>query len=236
MRKSFVFLALFLSFLIPAGAQAADESSVRHAFQARFPKLPVESVTRTPFTGVYEIVVDGQIFYTDEKATYLMSGNLLDLRSGEPKNLTQDATAKLAASSLAKSTDRAVKRVRGNGRRVIYTFEDPNCSYCRELQKELVKLNNVTIYTFLWPILSQDSLDKSRAIWCSSDRAKAWDDVMLRGATVARRECDTSALEKNAQLAQRFGIRGTPAVYVANGQQIGGYLTADKIEAALAAR
>ena len=239
MRKTLmlILLAAFAcSAVVAVPVAAADENSVRQAFQARFPKLAVESVTRTPFAGVYEIVLDGQIFYTDEKASYLMSGNLLDVRSGEPKNLTQEATAKLAAGALSKATDRAVKRVRGNGRRVIYTFEDPNCSYCRELQKELVKLNNVTIYTFLWPILSQDSLDKSRAIWCSPDRAKAWDDAMLRGINPPRRECDTSALERNAQLAQRFGIRGTPGVYLANGQQIGGYLSADKIEAALAAR
>ena len=233
MRKT-IFFGLVV--LLLAASAHADENAVRQAFQAKFPKLMVESVTRTPFTGVYEVVLDGQIFYTDEKATYLMSGNLLDLRGGEPKNLTQDATGKLAAASLSKATDRAVKRVKGNGRRVIYTFEDPNCSYCRELQTELAKVNNVTIYTFLWPILSQDSLEKSKAIWCSADRAKAWEDVMLRGTTPPRRECDTTALEKNSQLAQRFGIRGTPGVYIGNGQQIGGYLSADKIEAALAAR
>ena len=104
-----------------------------------------------------------------------------------------------------------------------------------KLQKELTKVNDVTIYTFLWPILSQDSVDKSKAIWCAKDRAKAWEDTMQKGAALTgKRDCDTTALEKNGQLAQRFGIRGTPGVYLVNGQQLGGFVPADKIEAALA--
>ena len=230
-----LFAATLLVLVTSVTLAATDEPSVRQAFQAKFPKVAIESITRTPFAGIYEIVMDGQVFYTDEKGTYLFSGNLLDLRAGEPRNLTQESSAKIAAGALAKANDSAVKRVKGNGKRVLYTFEDPNCSYCRELQKELGKINNVTIYTFLWPILSPDSVEKSKAIWCSKDRARAWEDVMLRAtAPTGRRDCDTTALEKNAALAQRFGIRGTPGVYLANGQQIGGYVAADKIEAALA--
>jgi thiol:disulfide interchange protein DsbC len=214
----------------------ADEQSLKQAIQAKFPKMAVESVAKTPFPNVYEVVLDGQVLYSDEKATYLFSGNLLDLRGPQPRNVTQESTAKLAAGALAKSTDSAVKRVKGSGSRVIYTFEDPNCGYCKELQKELLKLNNVTIYTFLWPILSNESVEKSKGVWCAKDRAKAWEDMMLRGVVpAAKHDCD-APLERNAQLAQRFGIRGTPGVYLANGQQIGGYVAADKIEAALAAR
>jgi thiol:disulfide interchange protein DsbC len=214
----------------------ADENTVRNAVQTKFPKMAVESVTKTPFQNVYEVVLDGQVLYTDDKASYLFSGNLLDIRGQPTRNLTQDSTNKLSAAALAKSTDSAVKRVKGSGNRVIYTFEDPNCGYCKELQKELLKVNNVTIYTFLWPILSQDSVEKSKGIWCAKDRAKAWEDMMLKGvAPTGKRDCD-APLERNAQLAQRFGIRGTPGVYLANGQQIGGFLAADKIEAALAGR
>ena len=219
-----------------AVAATADENVLRQAFQSKFPKMNLESVARTPYPNLYEVVLDGQIFYTDEKASYLFSGNLIDLRGASPRNLTQDANAKLASTTLAKATDSAVKRVRGNGKRVIYTFEDPNCGYCKELQKELLKVNDVTIYTFLWPILSQDSIDKSKAIWCSKDRAKAWEDAMLKGVMpVGKRDCD-APLDRNGQLAQRFGLRGTPAIYLGNGQQIGGFVAADKIEAALAAR
>jgi len=225
----------FACLTLVAATVHADENSLRQAFQSKFPKMTVESVTKTPFANLYELVIDGQVFYSDEKASYLLSGNLLDIRTGQPRNLTQEATGKLNAATLAKSTDNAVKRVKGTGKRVIYTFEDPNCGYCKELQKELAKVNDVTIYTFLWPILSQDSVDKSKAIWCSKDRAKAWEDTTLKGAALTgKRDCDTTALEKNGQLAQRFGIRGTPGVYLANGQQLGGFVPADKIEAALA--
>ena len=232
MSKSFV-ITLFAVATLAAGIARADENSVRQGFQAKFPKMAVESVARTPFPNLYEVVVDGQVFYTDEKTSYLFSGNLLDLRGGQPRNMTQETNNKLAAAVLAKSTDLAVKRVKGNGKRVVYTFEDPNCGYCKELQKELGKLNDVTIYTFLWAILSQDSAEKSKAIWCSKDRARAWEDTMLKGVVpTGRRDCDTP-LERTSQIAQRFGLRGTPAVYLGNGEQIGGFVPADKIEAAL---
>jgi thiol:disulfide interchange protein DsbC len=233
MLKKFVICTLALAGLMCPAARA-DEAAVRQVFQAKFPKVALESITKTPFAGVYEVVMDGQVFYTDDKATYLFSGNLLDIRAAEPRNLTQESSNKLAAATLAKSTDLAVKRVKGNGKRVLYTFEDPNCGYCKELQKELTKITNVTIYTFLWPILSPDSVEKSKAIWCAKDRAKAWEEAMSKGTVPnGKRDCDTP-LEKNAQLAQRFGIRGTPAVYTGNGQQIGGYAPAEKLEAALA--
>ncbi len=228
------------SFVLAAAvsvAAYADENLVRQTFQTKFPKMALESVTRTPFPNLYEVVLDGQIFYTDDKGSYLFSGNLLDIRGQQPRNLTQESNNKVASAVLAKSTDLAVKRVKGSGKRVVYTFEDPNCGYCKELQKELAKINDVTIYTFLWPILSQDSVDKSKAIWCAKDRAKAWEDAMLKGVTPSgKRDCDTTALEKNAQIAQRFGLRGTPGLYLANGQQIGGFVAADKLEAALAGR
>ena len=235
MKKTIALCALLVSALLGGPAQA-DEASIRQAFQAKFPKMAVESIARTPFAGIYEVVLDGQVFYTDDKVSYLFSGNLIDMRSREPRNLTQEASGRLAAATLAKATDTAVKRVKGNGKRVIYTFEDPNCGYCRELQKELAKMNDVTIYTFLWPILSADSAEKSKAIWCSKDRAKAWDDAMLKGiALTGRRDCDTSAIERNKRLAQRFNLKGTPAIYLGNGEQVGGYLPAEKLEAALAA-
>jgi thiol:disulfide interchange protein DsbC len=218
-----------------SGAAEPEEAGIRQAFQAKFPKMSVESVSRTPFAGIFEVIVSGDVFYTDAKLSYLFSGSLVDVRSGQPRNLTQETSAKLAASALVKSTDLAVKRVRGNGKRVIYTFEDPNCGYCKELQKELVKLNDVTIYTFLWPILSQDSVDKSKVIWCSRDRAKSWEDYMIKGvAPKGKTDCDTTALERNAKLAQRFNLKGTPAVYVASGEQVGGFVPAEKLEAVLA--
>jgi thiol:disulfide interchange protein DsbC len=230
-----IFAALLMTFALFAAAPAqASEAAVRQAFLARFPGASIDSITRMPMGGLYEIVFEGQIVYTDEKVSYVMSGNLFDLRGNTERNLTRERMSQITAQTLAKSHDGAIKRVKGNGKRVIYTFEDPNCGYCKELQKEFAKMSDVTIYTFLIPILSPDSAEKSKAIWCSRDRARAWDDAMLKGtiAAGAKKDCDTP-LDKNMQLAQRFGIRGTPAIYLANGQQIGGYVPQDKIEQAL---
>ena len=227
--------ALLVTFALFAAAPAeASEASVRQAFLTRFPGATIDSVTPMPMGGLYEIVFEGQIVYTDENVTYVMSGNLFDLRGSTERNITRERMSQIAAQSLAKSHDGAIKRVKGNGKRVLYTFEDPNCGYCKELQKEFAKMKDVTIYTFLIPILSPDSAEKSKVIWCSRDRARAWEDAMLKGTIAAggKKDCETP-LDKNMQLAQRFGIRGTPAVYLANGQQIGGYVPVDKIEQAL---
>jgi len=233
MLRVFVLCFLIVSaFFVPAAS--ADEAAVRQGFQAKFPKMAVETVSKTPFPGIYEVLFNGQMVYTDEKVTFLFTGNLFDLREQPARNLTEDRNNRLTASTLASSTSMAVKRVKGNGKRTLYTFEDPNCGYCKKLQEELVKLNNVTIYTFLLPIVSPpDSVEKSKAVWCAKDRGKAWDDLMTKGTVPSgAKNCDTP-IEKSIELAQRFGVRGTPAIYLTNGQQIGGYLPSDKIEQAL---
>lgn len=233
MFRKFALMFLVMA-VLAAGTASASESAIRQGFQARFPNATVESVARTPFSGIYEVVFNGQIAYTDEKLNFVFFGNLVDLRSGAERNLTRERSAQLASQSLRKSSDNAIKRVRGNGKRVLYTFEDPNCGFCRELQKEVMKLTDVTVYTFLWPILSPDSVEKSRAVWCSKDRAKAWDDLMSRGiAPQAGAKCD-APLTKNHELAQRFGIRGTPAIFLADGRQVGsGYVPAAELDEAL---
>jgi thiol:disulfide interchange protein DsbC len=212
----------------------ADDNAIRQAFQSKFAKMTVESVAKTPIAGIYEVVAQGQIFYVDEKVNYVLRGVLFDSRTPELRNITAERDAQLATQALAKSQDLAIKRVRGNGKRILYTFEDPNCGYCKKLQGELVKLNDVTIYTFLLPIVSPpDSVEKAKAVWCAKDRSKAWDDLMSNGvAPGGSKTCDTP-LEKTLRLAQRFNVTGTPTIYLANGQQIGGYLPLDKIEQAL---
>lgn len=218
---------------LAAGSAYGSEAGIGKAFQAKFPNATVESVTRTPFAGLYEVVFDGQIAYTDEKLNFVFFGNLFDMRGGAERNLTRERNSQLAIQTLSKSTHLAFKRVRGNGRRVLYTFEDPNCPWCKKLHGELAKVNDVTVYTFLFPILSQDSVDKSKAIWCAKNRAKAWDEVMTRGAVPQNDgTCDTP-IEKSLQLGQRFGIRGTPAIFFADGRMISGYVPADQLEQAL---
>ncbi len=228
-----IVLCLGLLMAAPAGA---NEAFIRKAFQVKFPDMKLESITRTPFQGVYEVVFDGQVVYTDEKFTYLMSGNLFDLRDAKERNLTGERRGQIAAGALVKAQGNAIKRVRGSGKRIVYTFEDPNCGYCKELQKEINKMNDITVYTFLLPILSPDSVEKSKAVWCAKDRVKTWDDLMNKASLPANAPTNcTTPLEENQALAQRFGVRGTPAVYLTNGQQVGGFLPADKLEQALAA-
>jgi len=220
-------------FLTACASAIADESVVRKVLQSRFPAMPVESITKAPM-GLYEVVLDGEILYTDAKAEYFIGGNLYDIRTLPPRNITQETQNRIASKTLTSMHDSAIKTVRGNGKRVMYTFEDPNCGYCRELYKEILKMSDVTVYTFLTPILSPDSTEKSRAVWCAKDRTRAWEQVMTKGTVPeGPRTCDTP-IEKNLQLLKRFGVRGTPAVYLANGQQIGGYVQAAQIEQALA--
>ncbi len=233
--SAYIKALLLLVVLSVAMPVRADESSLRKAFQARFPGATIDSVARMPFPGMYEVVFDGQIVYTDDRLSHLLSGNLFDLRGAKERNMTRERRSQIASGALTKAQPNAIKRVRGSGKRVVYTFEDPNCGYCKELQKELNKITNITVYTFLLPILSPDSLEKSKAVWCAPDRAKAWDDLMNKAALPANavRTCATP-LEDNQELAKRFGVRGTPAVYLSNGDQVGGYLPAEKLEQALA--
>jgi thiol:disulfide interchange protein DsbC len=234
MRTRFAsILAIAAALAVPAAH--ASEAAIKQLFQSKLSEVTVESVSRAPMPGIFEVVASGHIFYTDEKVNFIIRGVMFDARTSAMRNVTKVRTAELAAQALSKSTENAIKRVRGNGRRVLYTFEDPNCGYCRQQQKELLKLNDVTIYTFLWPILSPDSVEKSRAVWCAKDRAKAWDDLMTRGvAPQGDTKCDTP-LDKNMDLARRFGANGTPAVFLADGSMIGGYVSAEKIEEAFKA-
>jgi thiol:disulfide interchange protein DsbC len=233
MLRSWIITVVAVAGLISLDA-GAQESGVKQAFQAKFSDLAVESVAKSGMPGVYEVVADGQIFYVDEKVTHVLRGSLFDARTGTLRNLTAERASQLASQALVRAQDMAVKRVKGSGKRTLYTFEDPNCGYCKELQKELVKITDVTIYTFLLPIVSPpDSVEKSKAVWCAKDRGKAWEEVLVKSAAIGvPKGCDPP-FDKIVEMAQRFGVRGTPAVYLANGQQIGGYLPSEKIEQAL---
>ncbi|WP_415034701.1 DsbC family protein [Azonexus sp.] len=221
--------AAFLSFV--ALCAFAQEAEIQKAVEARL-GIKVESVTKAGYLGLYEVYADGNIFYTDEKVTAMLIGgdmirapqalNLVDLKTN--RNITDERMRKLNAIKFSDlPLDQAVKQVRGNGKRVIATFEDPNCGYCKRLAKDLQKLENVTIYTFLYPILSEDSLKKSRQIWCSADRNKAWLDWIIDGKQPGGRDnCDTSAVSKNQEFGRRLNITGTPTIIFADGERVPG--------------
>lgn len=227
MLKRLLSLALFLTM---GGAAAADEGEIRKGMEARL-GTKVDSVTKAGFLGLYEVYADGNIFYTDEKMTaILVNGQLIDAKS--MKNVTEERLRKLTAIRFADlPLERAIKQVRGDGKRVLATFEDPNCGYCKRLAKDLLKLDNVTIYTFLYPILSEDSVRKSKQIWCSADRAKAWNDWMVDGkAPAGKEDCDTSAVGKNQDFGRKLNISGTPTMFFGDGERVPGAMPLARIE------
>lgn len=234
MERKLIALAVVWMTLFSFGcSMQSDEDKLRSVLKGRLPNTPVTSITKSEM-GLYEVVLDGEVVYTDSKGEFFLGGNLYDVRTQPPKNITQSVQGQRAAKSLTSMHDMAIKVVRGNGKRVVYTFEDPNCGYCRQLYSELQKINDVTIYTFLTPILSADSVEKSKAVWCAPDRVKAWDHVMTTGvAPEGPRACETP-IDKNLQAMKLFGFRGTPAIYLANGVSLGGFAPAARIEAALA--
>jgi len=194
-------------------------------------KTPVESIQKTPYLGLYEVLTKEKLFYTDEKVNYLFTGEIIEAKTRQ--NVTRERLNKLATITFSDlPLDQAVKTVRGNGKHVIATFEDPNCGYCKKLAKELHGVDNVTIYTFLFPILAKDSEEKTKAIWCSADRSKAWLDWMLNGVVPKAENCDVP-IEKFLALGDKFKVVGTPTLFLANGERLAGALSSAKIEEVL---
>ena len=213
----------------PAARGSADESAVRARVEQRFNAKP-DSATRMPF-GLWEIVIGTEVFYVDQDVNYAFVGRVLDAKTRD------DLTAKkrdelLRVDFKTLPLDQAVKIVRGDGSRKLVTFEDPNCGYCKKLYRDIAGLKNVTIYTFLYPILSQDSFEKSKAIWCAKDRAKAWDDMMLNGKAAPAPAADCKhPLQQNMELGRKLEVTGTPTIVFADGRRMPGAVPLDKIEA-----
>ncbi|EGK70279.1 MAG: DsbC family protein [Methyloversatilis sp.] len=228
--------AALLCALSASLAWANPEDTIRSTVEATLGAgAKVEGVTKTPYLGLYEVRVGGEILYTDEKASYLIIGEILDPKTRQ--NITQARVNQLSAINFAElPLDVAIKQVRGNGKRVIATFEDPNCGYCKKLAKELLTLNDVTIYTFLTPVLGPDSQKKSEAIWCAADRQKAWGDWMTANVQppAAAASCDTAGLKKSVALGEKYRVRGTPTIFLSNGERIPGYVPVAQLEKRIA--
>lgn len=213
----------------------ADEAAVRSALQQNFPNDAIKSISKTPVPGVMETVVDGRIFYLTDDGRYLLGGPLIDIKANQ--NLTQahlDRINAIPFDSLPLA--RAIKRVKGNGSRRIAIFEDPDCPYCRKLEQEMRGIDNLTTYVFLYPIeqLHPGSSNKSKAIWCAKDRAKAWDDAMRNGAVPAGPANCANPIEKNIAYGREHGINGTPTMILANGHRLVGAVSRDELEKQLA--
>ena len=212
-------------------AHSADPSAVKSILQKNYPQIgKIDKVNKAPYLGLYEVVTDDQLLYTDEKAQYLIVGNIIDLKSGH--NLTEERSRKLFAVDFnSLPFEIAVKRVKGNGSRKMAYLTDPNCGYCKKLEGELKNVDNVTLYRFLYPIFS-GSDEKVRNILCSNDPNKTWEDWMLNGVLPPSGNCATQT-EKVLALGKKLHVNGTPTLIFADGTQVPGYMPAADLEKAL---
>ncbi len=236
MQRTLQTLLLALLTTLALGA-LAQEATIRKNIATRLPQLKaIDEVRKTDLPGIFELRANGtEIYYTDAQANYLIDGNLIDTRNR--RNLTEERVEKLTAIQFdTLPTKDAFTIVRGTGERKMAVFEDPNCGYCKRFERDLQKVDNVTIYLFLYPILGADSTEKSKAIWCAKDRVLAWQDWMLRdqAAPAAVAMCDTGALARNVEVGRKHKITGTPTLLFTNGARVPGAVDTKKIEQMLA--
>ena len=209
----------------------AQEATIRKNLAERLPNLPkIDEISKTPMPGLFEVRFNGtDLFYTDAQGNFLLQGSLIDTRSRV--DLTEQRVNKLTAIAFDDLPIKdAFTLVRGNGKRKMAVFEDPNCGYCKRFERDLAKIDNVTVHLFLYPILGADSVEKSRNIWCAKDKGKAWVDWMVKDITPAAAECNTAALERNVEFGRKARITGTPTIIFADGSRVPGAIPADRIE------
>jgi thiol:disulfide interchange protein DsbC len=215
----------------------AQEAQIRKAIAERIPQLKaIDEITKSVVPGLYEIRVNGtEIYYTDAQGNYLIQGNVIDTK--QRRNLTEERVDKLTAVRFdALPFKDAFTIVRGNGQRKLVVFEDPNCGYCKRFERDLQKVDNVTIYMFLYPILGPDSIEKSKAIWCAKDKGQTWQDWMVREQALPTTApmCDTAVLNRNVELGRKFKINGTPTLVFIDGSRVPGAIEAKQVEEHLA--
>ena len=222
--------------LAGSGTVFANSDVVRSAVESWLKGMKVavavEGVQKTPIAGLFEVRLGTELIYVDEKGRYgLVDGRLIDLKSN--RNITQERLDELMRINFSElPLDLALKQVNGTGKRVLAVFEDPRCPHCRNLRRELIKLDNATIYTFPYPILSQESEDKSRAVWCSAagDRMKVWNDLVMDGKNPdePKVSCD-APVARQLELGRKYKISGTPTIFFSNGRRIPGGLSGEKL-------
>lgn len=227
-RLNLFITILALSFF--SAAAWANEETVRKAVQPHFEGHKIDSVKKTPYFGLYEVIVGEELFYTDDKASYFFFGHVIDTKTriSMTNERIQEIKAARRVSLDSLPLQSAIKVVKGDGTRQVAIFTDPNCPYCKQLEKELVNINNVTIYTLLYPVLN-GSMELSKKIWCSSNQIKAWDDFMLKGVAPTGKDCETP-LEVVLKSGRENKVSGTPTLIFADGSVVGGMIPAAVIE------
>jgi thiol:disulfide interchange protein DsbC len=230
----FAVLALATTLAVPA---LADEAAIRKNLGERLPDFPkIDEVSKSPIPGLYEVRVGVEIFYTDEQGNHIIDGSVIDTRTRA--NLTQARIDKLTQIDFAKLPLKdAIVWKSGTGERKMAVFADPNCGYCKRFERDLNAVKDVTVYTFLYPILGADSIEKSKNIWCAKDKTATWRDWMLEGAAPAKvmGQCDVAALQRNSDFGRKYRINGTPAVLFEDGKRSPGAMNTEQIEKQLVA-
>jgi len=217
------------------GAHANDELIKR--LEERFPSAQVESVIETNFLGLYEVVINGSVYYVDDGFTHLFDGSLIELSS--MRNLTSERNAQIEEAALKAVAipfdqlplDHAIKRVFGNGKRRFAYFADPNCGYCRKFDKEaLGSVTDATLYIFLYPVITEKSIPISKSIWCSEDPGQAWDDYVLSGIMPTAASTCSNPIDDNLAFGKKMMVRATPTLFFQSGARVSGALTVEQLE------
>jgi thiol:disulfide interchange protein DsbC len=228
-------LALAAGLLTTLCAQAG-EAEIRKELTAKFPGAEIASVSKTAYGGLYEVYMDGQLIYADEAGKYVFVGNVIELATR--RDLTQARLDRLQAVKWESlPLNYAIKVVKGKGDRKLAVFSDVDCPFCRKFEDELAKVDNITVYTFLYPIqgLHPKAVQASRQIWCAPDKNKAWDDYIRNGVLPKNDgKCD-NPVDETIALGEKLRVSGTPTIIFQNGQRVPGMIPAAKLEQLLAA-
>lgn len=226
MKSAIAILAAAIVFV--ASAAHADERAIRKVLEAKIPDGKVLSIRRLPYAGLYEVAVqrtDGtRVYYTDESAQVILAGaNVIESRTG--RSLTEERLRQLTAIDWSKLPFQwAVTTRRGDGRRKIAIFSDPNCPYCRTFERDLARLDDITVHIFMYPVIKPESVRQTKSVWCSKDRARAWNDLMLRDIEpTASTEC-ANPIEDLVALGKKLGATSTPTWFLPNGDKYQGAL------------
>lgn len=231
----FTSLVLAATLMATATAQA-NELVIRKAITTQFPQARIESVQKTPYSGLFEVYLDGQIVYVDAKGQYIFAGDIIDLKNRA--NMTQQRLSRLQAVNWnTLPLNNALKTVKGKGERKLVVFSDVDCPFCRKFEAELAQVDNITVYTFLYPIegLHPKAVQISKQIWCAPDRNKAWDDYITRGSVPNNDGACANPVDATIALGNKLKVGGTPTLVFANGVRVPGMVPAAQLERLLAA-
>ncbi|MGH8689736.1 MAG: DsbC family protein [Burkholderiales bacterium] len=227
---------LVMAGLLVAGSVHANEALIRKAIEAKISaNARVEGVQPAPVPGLFEVRIRGadgvQVIYTDATGAHIIVGRIIETRSD--RNLTEERMRKLNAVKFeALPLDLAVKVQRGSGRRVLAMFSDPYCPACRQFERTLAQIDDITVYVFMYPVIRPENADHSRAVWCAPDRAKAWLEL---AAAPRPKVPDAGArcpnpVDKIVEAGRRLGVNSTPTLFLANGERMNGGLAADDLK------